>query len=42
VLGAALKALLSLPLAQRVAASEQVKSRFVRAALGHVKDPTGG
>jgi ferredoxin len=37
-----LRTLTSLPAAQRVLASEQVKSRFVRFALGTVRDPTGG
>jgi Pyruvate/2-oxoacid:ferredoxin oxidoreductase delta subunit len=36
----AFKALMALPLAERVLASEQVQSRFVRAALRMVKDPT--
>ncbi len=40
--GAVLKTLLALPLAQRLLASEQVKSRFVRAALARIQDPTGG
>jgi len=39
-LGEALRALLALPPAQRALASEQVTSRFVRAALGRVKDPS--
>jgi ferredoxin len=37
-----LQGLCALPAAQRVLASEQLKSRFVRFALGAVKDPTGG
>lgn len=41
-LGAVFKALLALPGAQRLMASEQVKSRFVRAALARIQDPTGG
>ena len=39
-LAGALRALLSLPPAQRALASEQVKSRFVRAALARLEDPT--
>ncbi|MBI2389742.1 MAG: 4Fe-4S dicluster domain-containing protein [Deltaproteobacteria bacterium] len=39
-LGEALRALLALEPAKRLMASEQVSSRFVRAALGRVKDPT--
>lgn len=39
-LGEALRALLALPAAKRALASEQVTSRFLRAALGRVKDPT--
>jgi ferredoxin len=39
-LGAVLKALLALPPAGRLLASEQVRSRFVRAALARVSDPT--
>ncbi len=35
-----LKALTNLPPAQRAIASEQVKSRFVKAALGRVRDPS--
>jgi Pyruvate/2-oxoacid:ferredoxin oxidoreductase delta subunit len=37
-----LRTLAGLPAAQRALASEQVKSRFVRLALGTVRDPTGG
>ncbi|MBI2901365.1 MAG: 4Fe-4S dicluster domain-containing protein [Planctomycetes bacterium] len=37
-----LQALAALPPAQKALASEQVRSRFVRYALGTVKDPTGG
>lgn len=36
-----LQALTSLPGAQRALASKQVRSRFVKAALARVKDPTG-
>lgn len=36
-----LDAVVKLPAAERVMASEQVKSRFVREALRRVKDPTG-
>jgi Fe-S-cluster-containing hydrogenase component 2 len=39
-LGEALRALLALPAAKRALASEQVTSRFLRAALGRVKDPS--
>jgi NAD-dependent dihydropyrimidine dehydrogenase PreA subunit len=39
-LGEAMRVLLSLPAAKRVLAHEQVTSRFVRAALGRVGDPT--
>jgi ferredoxin len=39
-LGEALRALLALPAAQRVMASEQVRSRFLRAALAKIPDPT--
>ena len=35
-------ALTRLPIAQKVLASEQVRSRFVRQALGMVRDPLGG
>ncbi|MBI5368518.1 MAG: 4Fe-4S dicluster domain-containing protein [Planctomycetes bacterium] len=37
-----LRTLLRLPGAQRLVASRQVASRFVRAALARVEDPTGG
>ena len=40
-LNQALKALNRLPASQRLLASEQVKSRFVRQALGSIEDPTG-
>ncbi len=40
-LNQAFRALNSLPGAQRVLASEQVTSRFLRATLGKVQDPTG-
>lgn len=40
-LNQALKALNRLPASQRLMASEQVKSRFVRQALRSIKDPTG-
>jgi ferredoxin len=39
-LGQALRAMLALPPAQRLLASEQVSSRFVKAALARVKEPT--
>jgi Pyruvate/2-oxoacid:ferredoxin oxidoreductase delta subunit len=39
-LGAVLKALTRLPAAERALASEQVRSRFVQAALSRVKDPS--
>jgi NAD-dependent dihydropyrimidine dehydrogenase PreA subunit len=39
-LGEALRALLALPPAKRALASEQVTSRFVRAALGRTRDPS--
>lgn len=39
VLNHMIKGLTQLPAAQRALASEQVKSRFVRAALGRVRDP---
>lgn len=41
-LNQAMRALMSLPLAQRTLASKQVSSRFVKATLGMVQDPTGG
>jgi Pyruvate/2-oxoacid:ferredoxin oxidoreductase delta subunit len=37
-----IQAMMSLPAAGRLAASQQVKSRFVRYALKNVRDPTGG
>ncbi len=37
-----IQAMMSLPLAGRLAAMEQVQSRFVRYALKNVRDPTGG
>jgi len=37
-----LDTLIHLPVATRLLAGEQVQSRFVRAALNRVKDPTGG
>jgi ferredoxin len=40
-LGSVLKALTRLPVAERALASEQVRSRFVRAALARVRDPVG-
>ena len=40
-LNQALRALVSLPGAQRILASEQVSSRFLRAALARVEDPMG-
>ena len=40
-LNQALKALNRLPASQRLLASEQVKSRFVRQALRSIQDPTG-
>lgn len=40
-LSRAVQGLLNLPGAQRVLASEQVRSRFIRAALSGVSDPTG-
>jgi Pyruvate/2-oxoacid:ferredoxin oxidoreductase delta subunit len=40
-LGSVLKVLTSLPAAERALASEQVRSRFVRAALSRVRDPMG-
>ena len=40
-LNQALQALNRLPLADQLLASEQVKSRFVRQALGSIKNPTG-
>ena len=36
-----IKSLNRLPASQRLLASEQVKSRFVRQALGSIQDPTG-
>jgi hypothetical protein len=36
-----LQALTRLPASQRLLASEQVKSRFVRQALASIRDPTG-
>jgi NAD-dependent dihydropyrimidine dehydrogenase PreA subunit len=39
-LGEALRALLALPAAKRALASEQIGSRFVRAAIARVKDPS--
>jgi len=36
-----LQTLNRLPVSQRLLASEQVKSRFVRQALGSIQDPTG-
>ena len=39
VLNHMIKALTNLPPAQRALASEQVKSRFIRAVLGRVRDP---
>jgi hypothetical protein len=38
VLHAAVKAITALPAAQRVLAAEQVRSRFVRAALGRFRE----
>jgi Pyruvate/2-oxoacid:ferredoxin oxidoreductase delta subunit len=40
-LGSVLKALTRLPAAERALASEQVRSRFVQAALARVRDPMG-
>ena len=40
-LNQALQALNRLPASQRLLASEQVKSRFVRQALRSIKNPTG-
>ena len=37
----ALKVLSDLPVAKRILASEQLRSRFVNAALARIKDPTG-
>ncbi|MHB8872643.1 MAG: 4Fe-4S dicluster domain-containing protein [Myxococcaceae bacterium] len=42
ILNRVLKAVTSLPPAQKLLASEQLKSRFVRYAAATVKDPTGG
>jgi hypothetical protein len=40
-LGSVVKALTRLPAAERALASEQVRSRFVRAALARVQEPVG-
>lgn len=41
-LGKVVEALVNLPPAQKVLASKQVSSRFIRAVLAVIKDPTGG